>query len=211
MHRSAGIFIRLLIIFAILVIIAGGLIYLNQGSFAAYAFGAFVERQSESLGLDEADQSAMATPFEELGRRTAEGDISTEQLQQVLGEFAHQPAAGVLTVRGFTNRHIKSRDISAEQLAADEMTCSRFSHAISQGQVNRATIEQLASIAVVDEGNGKLRLKEELSEAEIAQCLQLMQQGADQAAIPAQVEAIDLGSLIEQDLNSVLIEKGLPH
>ena len=89
------------------------------------------------------------------------------------------------------------------------MICRRFTHAIQDGSVDPSTFEELVEITVINEGDGKLRLKEDLSNAEIDQCLALMEASADQAGIPDEVEEIDLGSLIEQDLNSVLTDNGL--
>ena len=213
MNRTGGVALKIIGVLFALVIIGGVLAYLNRGSLAAFAFEAFVERHSGELGLQPAEQQAIAEPLGELGRRTAEGDMTPDQLELILAEFSQQPAAAILAVRGFSHRQVANRQKSAADIAAEQLICHRFNHALQADSVSNDTIEQLTAIAVeqqTDEnGKPQYRIKEHLTDAEIDQCLEIMRTSADAAGIPAEVSPLNIKQLVRQSLNQSLSDQGL--
>ena len=165
-----------------------------------------IDNKTTALGLDDSDKDIVKAPFQELARRTADGDITSDQMKQIVGSLSVKPSSGVILTRGFQHRFLAQSDLTAEEQVAAITTCHRFSQALSQSLIAHEEAESLQKLVLLNPGTQHVKLKEALSQAEIRECLQLMEQAADRAGIPAGAGDINLAELIDRDINAILSE-----
>lgn len=139
----------------------------------------------------------------ELTDRIRNEELDVEQTIQVLAVVAEDPVAGAIAVEGFENRHI-ARSIPAEERGAAERTTDRFTRALLDDQVEQGVIEELLGIGVRQTGENQYELKEDLTVEEVQRCLELMQQAADQAAVPDQSYDFDYDQLVGDALSEAV-------
>jgi len=159
----------------------------------------------ESLQLPPEEQAAVMRPVDAYAQRVADGEVDGEVAMATLQGLLESNESAAVVIRGFEHRYLSAEAFPESEAEAETLTANRFAHGLLEDRIPRSHLEPLADIAVEEytdeQGQQQYRIKDPLSDEEVAEALALMQTAVDEAGIEEPYRELDLEALVQQAID----------
>lgn len=195
-------FVLLLIMVAVLGVLTF-VVYQNARNWGA-AFGEWMIDQSlAASNLPEQEQDEVR---EELARPLdgiRNGSLSADQIGELVETFAKSPLIPSLALTMIDTQYFGQSGLTPEEKEQGRLALRRFVRGVIDAKIGRNEIDAVISHVATKEGDS-WRFRETASDEQLRAMIATAEQEADQANVPAQVEAIDPSDEVRTIIDAVL-------
>ncbi len=196
---------------AVLTILLGGGLYwlLTSGKkvITDEIRSAIVTEIKES-GLPDSQQADLKTEVDRLTDQFQEGEITLQQLIEILENLEQSPAMSVVRYYKIQGNPLDRDSISPEQRKAALRTIRRFIYGVFEERIPDSAIEELMNPFILDRGTGEdhedLQFRTDISDEEIFSALAKAKAYADDAGIPDENLSPDVAKEIREIVDRIL-------
>jgi hypothetical protein len=179
-----------LVIAVIGVCVCGGVVwyfYANVGHFkslmADAARQAIVSGIRESE-LEESEKQAIIAQVDRVIDQYKAGDISLQQLQQVMEQLAESPLMGAIVVFSVEANYVEPSGLDEEEKQQARRTLQRVLRGVTEEKIRMEELEPAMEHVTVQRAGGSRELKQSISDEDLRAFLSDLKEKADQAEIP---------------------------
>lgn len=208
-HRREGFATGCLIaVIVVVLIIVGGGIYVakNFKSWAAAGITAAMSIMIEESDLPDVEKSEIVEILNQVKEEYLAGDISLEELGQILEAMADCPAIAMGIVVQFEASYVESSNLSDGEKNDAKLALNRFAQGLTSGVIGWEEIEGIiAPISETDaEDDQTLKEPGRVTDDEIREVLAAVKLAADHAGIPGQLLEIDISESFRKTIEQAL-------
>lgn len=157
----------------------------------------------DTMQMDKTEKDAALEAVRELTEKIKNGEITAEQGKGILTALAEGPLPMVVAVRFLEATILQQSGLDPDEKEQARITLSRFSEGLIQGTIPREKgDEALDMISVQDEHQRDI--KTDVTDADIARCLAVMKDAADQAGIEERLFKTDFAREIRKYIDQGL-------
>ena len=198
----------LIAVIVVVLLIVGGGIYVakNFKSWAAAGITAAMSLMIEQSDLPKLEKSEIVEILYQVKEEYLAGDISLEELGQILEAMTDCPAIAMGIVVQFEASYVESSNLSAGEKTDAKLTLNRFAQGLTSGSVGWEEIEGIiAPISETNaEGDQTLKAPGRVTDDEIREVLAAVKLAADRAGIPEQLLEIDISESFRKTIEQAL-------
>ena len=157
MSRRGGILQGCLIAVGILLVlaIAGGIfVYMNARGWMASGMQKAAEMVIEQSDLPASEKPEIVAVFDDLTDAFRQGDVTLEELREVLDGIDRTPVFALGMVMQFEGAYVKPSDLTDDEKAAAKLTLNRTAQALADDRLNWDQAEAILAPVTVDDGHG---------------------------------------------------------
>ncbi len=195
------------LVMLLVLVLAGFFIVRNAKSLLVNVSQSAAHSVVDASHLSTEQKTALKKEITQLGDEVKAGDITVEQVGQVMEQLTEGPLLMVGMLHLLLNEHIKNSALSEAEKEAARKTVSRLCHGGLEGDITQEKLQQLMNQLgpTAADGNSAPRqeVKEQLTPEELAQVLEAAKRYADEAAVPDQMFDVDLASKLRQIIDEV--------
>jgi hypothetical protein len=208
-HRPEGFATGCLIaIIVVVLIIVGGGIYVakNFKSWAAAGITAAMSMMIEESDLPDVEKSEIVEILNQVKEEYLAGDISLEELEQILEAMVDCPAIAMGIIVQFEASYVESSILSDGEKNDAKLALNRFAQGLTSGEIGWEEIEAIVAPISETTAEGDITLKEpaRVTVDEIREVLAAVKLAADRAGIPEQLLEIDISESFKESIEQAL-------
>jgi hypothetical protein len=208
-HRPEGFATGCLIaIIVVVLIIVGGGIYVakNFKSWAAAGITAAMSMMIEESDLPDVEKSEIVEILNQVKEEYLAGDISLEELGQILEAMVDCPAIAMGIIVQFEVSYVESSILSDGEKNDAKLALNRFAQGLTSGEIGWEEIEAIVAPISETTAEGDITLKEpaRVTVDEIREVLAAVKLAADRAGIPEQLLEIDISESFKESIEQAL-------
>lgn len=215
-HKNSGLIAQrhgfatgcLIAIIVVVLIIVGGGIYVakNFKSWAAAGITAAMSMMIEESDLPDMEKSEIVEILNQIKEEYLVGDISLEELGQILEAMADCPAIAMGIVVQFEASYVESSSLSDGEKNDATLALNRFAQGLTSGVIGWEEIEAIVVPISETNAEGDITLKEpaRVTDDEIREALAAVKLAVDRAGIPEQLLEIDISESFRKSIEHAL-------
>jgi hypothetical protein len=208
-HRPEGFATGCLIaIIVVVLIIVGGGIYVakNFKSWAAAGITAAMSMMIDQSDLPDMEKTEIVEILNQVKEKYLAGDISLEELGQILEAMADCPAIAMGVVVQFEGSYVESSNLSDGEKNDARLSLNRFAQGLTNGAIGWEEIEGIVAPISETNAEGDMTLKDpaRVTDDEIREVLVAVKLAADRAGIPEQLLEIDISESFRNSIEQAL-------
>jgi hypothetical protein len=198
----------LIAIIAVVLVIVGVVVYvaMNLDQVASEGFALAMNVMIAQSDLPQEEKSQIIEIIDQLKEGYQAGDISLEELGQILEEMANCPALAIGVMIQFEASYVEPSDLSDEEKSTAKLDLNRFAQGLSSGLISWGETREISApiMATDKEGNHSLREPSEVTDNEIREVLAAVKYVADEVGIPSTMVEIDISQEFKKTIEAVL-------
>ncbi len=162
----------------------------------------------EESGLPDSQQADIKAEIDRLTDQFQEGEISFQQLIEILEGFEQSPVMSVVSYYQIEGNPLERDSISPEQRKQALRTIHRFIYGVFEERIPDSAIEELMSPFILDRDTGSdhqtLKFRTDIADEEIFAALAKAKAYADEAEIPDENLSPDIANELREIINRIL-------
>ena len=185
--NRGGILKILLIIVGVIVLCAviGGIyVATHWRGWAADVANAAAAGMVKESGLPADQRDAILAEIKQFGNDFKDGKVGAQEISRVAQTLAEGPLIPLAGVQAARHLYIEPSDMNDKEKAAAILTVQRFARGVFEKKIPKETLDDVVKPVVDSMPNGRWRMKEKPTRAEIDQFLANAKAKADAAMIP---------------------------
>ena len=198
----------LIAVIVVVLLIVGGGIYVakNFKSWAAAGITAAMSMMIEKSDLPDVEKTEIVEILNQVKEEYLAGDISLEELGQILEAMTDCPAIAMGIVVQFEASYVESSNLSDGEKNDARLALNRFAQGLKSGVIGWEGIEGIiAPISETDaEGDQTLKEPGRVTDDEIREVLAAVKLAADHAGIPEQFLEIDISESFRETIEQAI-------
>jgi hypothetical protein len=191
-------------VFLILVVVAVILIVRSAKSIAASAVQGVMTAQVNASQLPADQKQRINVQLERLSTAFKDGRNTMDDLGRVAKEMSEGPLMPIAMIAFVREKYIKPSALSAEEKAGAERDFQRFMRGLYEKKIPSTATGDLMKLLMVQDAQGRQRLKETLTPAELAAVIAFVKGKADAAGVPDEPFEVDIAGEITKAVDKVL-------
>lgn len=134
---------------------AGFYVYMNAANWATTAGRAAFQAVLQESDLPREEQTAMLDQFDRVADAYQEGEVSLEELGQIVEGIAESPVTGLVMLKAIETKYLDPSGLSDEEKEESKRTILRVVRGVIDEQLDEDDIKQITKHFFVDSTNGK--------------------------------------------------------
>lgn len=200
-----GVGLLLLVVFGAL---ATWLFFNGRAVFSDFARDAMVGMVRDS-GLPEAEQAELVTEIDRLQEHFEAGRISLEQMGRMVEAIANSPLGGAFAIVAIEANYVAPSGLSEEEKVQARRTLERIVRGLVDEKIDDEALDHaLEPVSIEQAGDGGRRFKGTITDEELRTVLARGAQAADEAGIPDEPLAVNLGAELRRIIDETLARSG---
>jgi hypothetical protein len=173
-------------------------IWQNWRDLAATGATEALNQVIDTTDLPAEEQREMKVEVRRVADAFREGELSNDQLRQIVGEVVNSPLLTVFVVSAVEKQYFDKSGLGEEEKAEGRQSLRRFVRGAVDGKIDQAAVDSVMSHVAVKQGDQNWRLRERVTDAELRAALSEAKQAADAAEVPEQPESIDASAELKR-------------
>ena len=191
----------------ILVAVAGGIyVAKNWKAWSADAMVAVCDNAVKESELPDDQKAAIKGHIDRLATGFKNGDVSVEQLGQVLKELAEGPILPLGLVYAVEKHYVLVSALTEAEKKAASLSLQRFARGVVEKKINQGAINEVTAMIQEPGDDGDKQIKEKLTKEELTAFLAAVKGKADEAKIPMEPYKVDIAAEIGKAVDAALAQ-----
>jgi len=190
-----------------MVLVCGGVgfwFYSNFRSLAAGAAGAVLVEAIEQSELSEAQKTRITQRVEELKAKYAAGEVSNDELGQVITELMESPVFAVGTVAMLERQYLAGAEFDAAEKASARRALERYARGLYEEKIPASTLETVTAPITTRGPEGNQQLDPSPAPEALRQLIERAREEAEAAEIPDEPFEVDIADIFDEALDRAL-------
>jgi len=195
------------VVFLFMLVIGGLSIYwiaTNARRVAVTAAVPTLQKAVSTLNIPEDQQQQIDKRIQQVGEQFEKGDLSLEDLGNIVKTAAQGPLAPAAATLWFTEQYISKSNLTDDEKAAAVMTTRRFGRGILNDSIPSETQDKIMDMITDTNDQGQKQIKDRLSDAELKDILKEMADAADAAGIEKSIPEINFADEFDRAIDQAL-------
>ncbi len=200
-----GCLIALVVVLVLMALVAWWVSRNWQGWFAS--FGSQVaEQMIDDSQLPEAEKAEVKAQVQRIVTLAKENKLTNEQFTRLLEGFGESPLISTFVIFAVEKQYFDKSGLTDEEKEAGRIALRRVVHGVVNEDIKQAQVETLMDSIMVDKGDGKKELKQQLTDEELKAFLADATKLADDAGVPAEVPEVDPSDELKRIIDEAIAE-----
>ena len=165
-----------------------------------------IEAGIEESELPDQEKAELKAELTRLREGFLKGDISDEQMIQVVETLVQSPLIRMLVVAAVETHYVKNSGLDDEEKAEAEIALQRFAYGMMNKKIGEEDLDEVLSHIADRDANGNLKIREKVSDEELRAFLAAATEKADAAEVPAEIEPVDPSDELKKIIDNALGE-----
>ncbi len=167
-----------------------------------------IDQTLEASNLPPQEQQEIRDELDRPLNALEDGTLSIEQFDELAHVILESPLMPSLPVSMIESHYFNQSTLTPEEKQAGALALRRFVRGVIDQQIEEAQIEAVVSHVADEQESGQWRFREKATDEELRRLIATAEQEADNAGVPAQVEAVDPSDEIRKIIDEVMVPMG---
>lgn len=216
-QKTGGVFKYLLIgclgiiIVSVLAMVIGGYwLYKNARSLGADIVNNASREVINSSQLPADQKQRMISRIEKVSQDFKDGKITMEQLAEIAERIGNSPMISMGMVYFFEQNYVEPSGLTAEEKADARRTLERLARGVYEKSITESEMNALTAPLMEPGANGKDKLKDKITDAELRDFLTRTKTQVELANVPDEAFEVDMAAELDKVINEVQSGVALP-
>lgn len=153
-----------------------------------------IAQMIEASELTDEDKEIVLQQVDRLGDEWASGRISNEQLGNVMQKLAESPLIPIAMTTALKAKYISKSGLDEAEKAEASKTASRIARGLYEKTIKMEAVQPALAPAMEVGPDGKEKLKDKITDAELREVIESLRVLADDAGVPDENFEIEIGA-----------------
>lgn len=154
--------------------------------------------------MAEKDKQAVVQQIDRLVDGFKAGKIGYFDMPRIVEKFARSPVFALVIVRAVQEGYLKPSGLPEEEKEAGRRTIQRIARGIVEQKLKQDDLESAVDLIAENPGEDQRKIKKKLTDEELRKFLAECKRIADEANIPDEEYAVDIGKEMTKTVDAIL-------